>query len=182
MSLASPKWRLAGGIGAFVIVGSFILDALHPDYEILYEGSFVTSACPEVQGKKLCVGVYQLAIANSGEKRQEEVRLLWSVPLDKWTVKVNPTDLVASTKRSADPVVAPAPEPGRGGYLIANFEPNTVLEFKFTCAVCSLEDLQALKDAQLKVTAKGTVTETEPRWTIFGRAMRNLQRVVRLML
>src|SRR4029079_15317816 len=45
MSLASPKWRLAGGIGAFVIVGSFILDALHPDYEILYEGSFVTSAC-----------------------------------------------------------------------------------------------------------------------------------------
>jgi hypothetical protein len=32
------------------------------------------------------------------------------------------------------------------------------------------------------VTAKGTVTETEPRWTIFGRAMRNLQRVVRLML
>ena len=173
---------LAGGIGAFVVATMFVLDVLHPDYEILYEGSFVTSACPEVQGKKQCVGVYQFTIANSGEKRQDEVRVIWSVPLDRWTVKVNPTDLVASTQRRADPVVAPAPEPGRAGYLIGAFEPNTVLEFKFTCAMCSLEELQALKNAELKVTGKGTVTETEPRWTIFGRAMRNLQRVVRLML
>jgi hypothetical protein len=182
MSLASFRWRPLAGIGLGLAVLMVVLDALHPDYEILYSGSFVTSTCPEIQEKKQCVGVYQLTVANSGDLRQDEVRATWDIPLDQWTAKINTSDLVASTKPRRDPEILSTPEPGRTVYLIGGLEPNTVVEFKMTCAVCSPEELQALKDAQLKVTGKGIVENTEPRWTLFGRAMRNLERLVRLSL
>ena len=155
---------------------------LRPDHEILYSGSFVTSACPEIRGNKQCVGVYRLSIANSGDKRQDEVRASWGIPLEEWTVKINVSELVAGTKRQQVPAIDATPELAGIAYVVRGLEPNTVVEFKLTCAVCTLEELEALKNAPLKVTGKGTVTNSEPRWTIFGRAMRNLERVVRLML
>lgn len=183
MEILQTGWRAVAGLGALAAAVFIIaLDALSPDYEILYRGSLVTSACPEVQEKKLCAGVYRLDIANSGDKRQDDVRATWGIPLDKWTAKIDVSDLVAQTKPRNDPVIVSLPEPGRTVYRIGDLEPNTVVEFKLTCPVCSPDELKALKDAPLKVTGMGSVTNTEPRWTIFGRAMRNLERLVRLML
>ena len=176
-------WRSVTGVGVLGgIALIFVLDLLRPDHEILYSGSFITSACPEIQGKKQCAGVYQLSIANSGDKSQDEVRASWGIPLEKWVVKINVSDLVAGTKQKRDPTIESTPELAGTAYLVRGLEPNTVVEFKLTCAVCTLEELEALKNAPLKVTGKGTVTNSEPRWTIFGRALRNLERVVRLLL
>ena len=149
MSAAAFRWRLLAVLGALVIVAAFLLDVLHPDYEILYSGSFVTSTCSEVQEKKQCAGVYRLSVANSGDKRQDEIRATWGVLLDKWTAKVDVSELVAETKQSRQPVVMLTPEPGRTVFLIGGLEPNRVVDIKLTCAVCSPEELKALKDANV---------------------------------
>jgi hypothetical protein len=183
MAILQSGWRAILGVVALAAIAAVVLlDVLSPDFEILYSGSLVTSDCREIQEKKACVGVYQFTIANSGDKRQDEVRATWGLLLDKWTVKVKVSELTAGTKRNRDPVIVATPEPGRTVYSIGGLDPHLAVELTLTCTACSTEEIQALKNAPLKVTGNGTIENTEPRWTLSGRAVRNLERVVRLLL
>jgi hypothetical protein len=176
-------WRTVTGVGTLGALAMLVVSGmLRPDHEILYSGSFVTAHCPEIDGRKQCVAVYRLSIANSGSARQDDVRVEWGAALEKWTLKTGVSDLVAGTVQRPDPEIIAPPGAGNSAYVIRGLEPNTVVELKLDCTLCTLEELQALKNAPLSVTGKGTVVNAEPRWTMFGRAMRNLQRIVRLVL
>lgn len=176
-------WRAVTGAGVLGAIAVLVVpEMLRPEHEILYSGSFVTAHCPEIQGRKQCVAVYRLSIANNGRVPRDDVRLEWGATLDKWTLRTGVSDLIAGTVQRPDPEIVGTPEAGKAVFVIRGFQPNTVIELNLTCTLCLLEEIQALKNAPLSVRGKGAVVNAEPRWTLLGRAVRNLERVVRLML
>lgn len=149
---------------------------LRPDHEVLYSAALAFADCPKIQGRELCVALYRVSIANSGRARQEEVRVEWGPARDLWTFSTNVTDLVGSAAKRSDPRITETSGEGSRVFQIRDFEPNTLVELQFNCMLCPPEEIRALRNAQVRVDAKGEVVNADPRGTVFRRAMRNLAR------
>lgn len=154
---------------------------LRPDHEILYSATLVVANCPEIEGRKRCVALYRVSIANSGRARQDAVHVEWGPAREIWTSSTNVTDLVGSAVKRSDPRITETSAEDRKVFHIRELEPNTLVEIKFSCVLCAPEEIRALRDAQVRVDAKGDVVNTDPRGTIFGRAIRNLVRTLGLI-
>jgi hypothetical protein len=143
---------------------------LRPRYEVLYHLSPIVSQCI---GER-CVALYRLLVANSGRDVQERVEVRWPAPFAGWQIDWSSSDLVASTAPRADPDVAIS----KGGHEIRNLAPNTLVELSVRCLDCSRRELEAARQASVRIEAQGKIMEREPRVTMLGRAATNAARVV----
>jgi hypothetical protein len=83
---------------------------------------------------------------------------------------------VASAERRAEPEVTVS-KGGEFAHEIRNLAPNALLEFTLRCDQCTRAQLEAARQAALRIEARGTVIEREPRATILGRAAINAARL-----
>ena len=150
--------------------------ALRPRHEILYRLSPVFSQCSTAGGKDICVADYRLSLANSGVAPQERVEVRWPSQFTGWTVGWTASDLVASAERRADPQVILSKE-GEFAQEIRDLAPNTLLELTLHCVQCTRAQLEAARQAVVRIEARGEVIEREPRATMLGRAALNAARL-----
>jgi len=169
------------GIGVAVVLAglAWIMlseSLLRSKQEVLYRLEPGFAQCFKKGAGEMCAAQYRLAIANSGVERQDLVQVRWPAAFAGWEYDWSAGDLVGSARVRANPAVRAA----AGGELrheIVAFEPNTLLEFKVRCVACSREQVEAARTAAVRIEARGKVIETEPRTTIFGRAMVNAARL-----
>lgn len=152
-------------------------EALRPRHEVLYHLSPVVSQCFSRAAKETCVAEYHLSVANSGLAPQERVELRWPAQFAGWSVEWVASDLVASAERRSDPQVTTNTDGGLA-YEIRNLAPNTLLELTVRCSDCTRAQLEATRHATVRIDARGTVIDREPRATMLGRAALNAARLV----
>lgn len=150
--------------------------ALRPRHEILYRLSPVFSQCSAAGGKDSCVADYRLSLANSGRAPQERVAVRWPAQFAGWSVDWVASDLIASAKQRPAPKVILSNE-GEFAQEIRDLAPNTLLELTLHCAECTRGQLEAARQAVVRIEARGEVIEREPRATMLGRAALNAARV-----
>jgi hypothetical protein len=172
-------WRVATGGGLLVSIALLVVSEtlLRPEQEILYTGSLFSHCVPAKEGE-ICIARYSVSIANNGRAGRDDVRLEIGRPLRDWVADTRASDLVGSTVARPDPEIGTSIDDEKTVYDIRRFAPNTVVDFEIGCQPCSRAQIRALKDAPLRVHAKGAVVNTDPRTTMLGRAMRNLARVL----
>jgi hypothetical protein len=169
------------GAGAAVLGGVALVVSealLRPAHEVLYSASLVVADCRDTHGRKLCFALYSVSIANSGRLKQDEVRLEWGFARENLTLSTKVTDLVASAAARSDPRIIETPGERGTTYEIRDFDPNTLVELRLSCVLCPPEEIRALRDAPMRVHAKGRVVNADPRGTMLGRALRNLARAL----
>ncbi|MBW8905135.1 MAG: hypothetical protein JF611_05620 [Betaproteobacteria bacterium] len=128
---------------------------LRPRYEVLYHLSPIVSQCI---GER-CVALYRLLVANSGREAQERVDVRWPAQFAGWQIDWSSSDL-------------------QGGHEIRNLAPNTLVELSVRCLDCTRGELEAARQASVRIEARGKIMEREPRVTMLGRASTNIARVV----
>jgi hypothetical protein len=172
-------WRSVAGGGLLVSIAWLVASEtlLRPEHEILYTGSLFSQCVPTKEGE-VCIARYAVSIANTGRTVRDDVRLEIGRPLRDWIAGTRASDLVGSTVTRPDPEIGTSVDDEKTVYDIRRLAPNTVVDFEIRCHPCPREQIRALKDAPLIVHAKGAVVNTEPRSTMFGRALRNLARVL----
>jgi hypothetical protein len=151
--------------------------ALRPRHEILYRLSPALSQCSSAAAKETCVAEYHLSLANSGLAPQERVAVHWPAQFAGWSMEWTASDLVASAKRRADPQVILGKD-GESAQEIRDLAPNTLLELTLRCIECSRAQLEATRQAAVRIEARGKVIEREPRTTMLGRAALNAARLL----
>jgi hypothetical protein len=147
---------------------------LRPRYEILYHLSPIVSQCIGTAPRERCVALYRLLVANSGREAQERVEVHWPAQFAGWQIDWTSSDLVASTASRADPEIAVS----KGGHEIRHLAPNTLVELSVRCLDCTRGELEAARQASVRIEAQGKIMEREPRLTMLGRAATNAARVV----
>lgn len=143
---------------------------LRPRHEVLYHLSPIVSQCI---GER-CVALYRLLVANSGREAQERVDVRWPAQFAGWQIDWSSSDLVASAQPRADPEIVIS----QGGHEIRNLAPNTLVELSVRCLDCTRGELEAARQASVRIEARGKIMEREPRVTMLGRAATNIGRVV----
>jgi hypothetical protein len=165
-----------GGLAWIVLSESL----LRPHQELLYRLSPSFAQCFKKASGEICAAGYRLAIANSGDERQELVQVRWPAAFSGWLVDWSASDLIASARARANPLVRAA----AGGELrheVQGLEPNTLLEFRVSCDGCSRAQIEAASKAAVLIDGRGRILETEPRTTIFGRALTNAARLAAIL-
>ena len=162
------RYSTAAIVTVFAGVAWLVLSetALRPRHELLYRLSPVFSQCA---GKDSCVAEYRLALANSGLAAQERVEVHWPKQFAGWRVDWAASDLVGSAKPRADPQVIFSKE-GEFAQEIRDLAPNTLLELTLHCVQCTRAQVEAARQAAVRIVARGNVIEGEPRITMLGRA------------
>ena len=159
---------------AWLVLSEWVL---RPRHEVLYRLSSVFSQCFSAAAKETCVAQYRLALANSGLAPQERVEVRWPAQFAGWQVDWAASDLVASAARRADPEVTVSKD-GEFAHEIRNLAPNTLLELTLRCDQCTRAQLDAARQAEVRIEARGKVIEREPRTTMLGRAAINAARLL----
>ena len=150
---------------------------MRPEHELLYRLAVVFSHCAQGAGKESCAAQYRLSVANSGLARHEIVLVRWPAEFSEWRIDTRSSDLVASVERRAEPEVRSVEEAGTFMHEIRNLDPDTLLEFGISCLGCTRAQAEAPRDAVVRIEARGKVIETDPRPTMFGRAVTNALRI-----
>ena len=104
---------------------------------------------------------------------QALVQIRWAQPLATWQIDWKSGDLVGSAIVRAQPRI----EKRSDRLEIRDLEPNTLVEFAVRCLDCTPGDLEAARKAAVQVEARGRVLDSEPRTTLFGRALLNAARL-----
>ena len=157
----------------------FSESALRPRHEVLYHLSPIVSQCVPSAASESCVALYRLSLANSGREPQESVEVRWPAPFAGWQVNWASSDLVASAEPRADPEIAVS-KGGEFAHEIRNLVPNTLVEFSLRCVDCTRAQLEAAREATVRIAARGKIMDREPRTTMLGRAATNAARVMNI--
>ena len=168
---ALREWRRVMLIGlALLIFGAVSLRSLFisDKNEIAYEGTMVTSFCAKSGS---CMGIYELAIGNTGRLEQERVETVIHVDPAKWEAFQNVSDLAGDRPRARDPEVKSDTSGGAYSYAIAHLAAGAEFRLRLTCNKCSIEELRLAKETPVDVRASGTVLRGSPRATTLGRRL-----------
>ncbi|MBE0616272.1 MAG: hypothetical protein IH604_21600 [Burkholderiales bacterium] len=176
----AARW-IAGG-GALAGAAGIVLSqtVFSPDYEILYSGGVDVAQCASVDDRRRCAFVYRFSIGNTGKLGQETLRVEWPLDLKHLGIETRVADIVASAEKTAQPKIMPVFESDRTVYTIDGLMPNTMVGFNASCLACTPEQLQAMRQAQPLIVARGTIEEGDPRVSALRRGASNVLRVVGL--
>ncbi len=176
----ATRW-IAGG-GVFAGLAGIVLSQtlLSPDYAVLYSGGVDVAHCADVDGRQQCTFIYRFSIGNSGKLAQERLRIEWPIDLRHLGVETWVTDIVASAEKTVQPEISPVFESGSTVYSIDGLMPNTMVGFNASCLACTPEQLQAMRQTQPVILARGTVERGDPRVSALQRGALNALRVIGL--
>ena len=177
---AGVRWLLTGGVAAGL--GGIVLgeSLQRPAHEVRYSGTLSMAHCAPVAGRLACTFKYSLSVANTGRQTQASVRIELPAHLPRATVGTKISDIVASARKTPQPHVHQKSEIDSTGFIISELEPNTVVDIDLFCALCDRADLDAFRGIRVKVEARGSVTEADPRVSTFKNGVVNFLRVLGL--
>ena len=179
--LQGPARWIAGAAALAGVAGIVMSQTvLWPKYEVLYSGGVTAVHCANVEGRQGCTFIYEFSVGNTGRNEQESVRIEWPLDMQRWYVGTQIADIVASARKTPEPQIRPAFESGKTVYAINRLMPNTVVEFKVRCIVCTPAQLHAMQQAHVTVEARGVVSEADPRVSALRHGVMNLLRLVGL--
>ena len=174
------RWIAGGGVLAGVAGIVLSQTLLSPKYEVLYSGGVNVAHCTAIEGRRVCTFIYEFSVGNTGKMEQESLRIEWPLNMQRWYVGTQVADIIASARKTPEPQIRAAFESGRTVYTINRLMPNTVVEFKVRCMVCTPGQLHAMQQARVTVEARGAVSEADPRVSALRHGAINLLRVVGL--
>jgi hypothetical protein len=171
------RW-LAGGGTLAAAAGIFLGQALFaPNHELLYRGAVSAAHCVNIEERDACSFVYELSVGNTGKQAQERVRVAWPLDMQRWHLETRIADIVGSARPTQQPQVRPEFGPDKTGYTIDGLMPNTLVQLRMSCSVCTRAQLQAMRTALPAIEARGAVSEGDPRVSTLWRGFTNLLRV-----
>jgi hypothetical protein len=173
-------WLLGGGVAAGL--GGIVLSEtlLRPTHEVLYAGAVSMQQCFASAGREVCAFQYRLSVGNTGRERQDRVRIEWAASLPRAAVGTRVSDLIASAKGTAMPIVQHEAGERMTAFTISDLAPNTVVDIDLTCTACERADVGAFGNSRPRIEARGSVSEADPRVSTLKKGAMNLLRVLGL--
>lgn len=176
----AARWTAGGGalLGLAGIVLSQTVFA--PKHEVFYSSGVSAAHCAEVEGRRECSFFYQFSLGNTGKLEQDALRIEWPLDLRAWSPETQVSDIVGSAKKTPRPQILPAFEADRTVYTVTGLMPNTMIRLNASCLACTPEQLQAMRQTQPHIAARGAVHEGEPRVSALRRGAVNVLRLLGL--
>lgn len=176
-----PARWIAGG-GALAGVLGIVLNqtVFSPAYEVLYRGGIYAARCTDVDERSVCAFAYDLTVGNTGRREQDSVRIVLPLIPQNVGVDTRVADIVGSAAPTPQPQILHEPDSGNTIYTIIGLMPNTLVNFSLRCLTCTPAQLHAMQQAQVRIEARGAVSEADPRLSALRRGAMNLLRVVGL--
>jgi len=174
--------RWIAGVGGLIgIVGIILIQTLlSPSYEVVHSGNVSVAYCADIDDQRTCSFHYEFYIGNSGKMEQESLRVEWPLDLRHWGIETQVSDIVGSARKTVQPQIQPAFESGKTVYTINGLMPNTMVRFDANCLACTPGQLQAMRQTQPAIAARGTILNGDPRVSALRRGAINALRLVGL--
>lgn len=180
-ALQRPLRWFAGGGTLAAAAGIFLSQTLFaPSHELLYSGGVSAAHCIHIEERDACSFVYELALGNTGKRAQERIRIEWPLDTQRWHAGTQVADIVGSARPTPQPRIRPEYGPDKTVYTIEGLMPNTMVQLRMSCSVCTRAQLQAMRASRPVIEARGKVSEGDPRVSTLWRGFTNLLRVAGL--